>query len=180
MCFRRLLLIPALLILLGSASAQDQAPPMPKKNPPMTPTTRLAAAKTAFLKNAGGSSIPFDVIATSIEGWGRFSIVNSPDNADIIVEVLSPTGGGSVSVSSSTNSPSRNGQPESSTTTSREIGTGTIKLTVIDGKSKSVLWMATEQPKSALRKKAQEDNLVSAAEKLFSKFHDRVEPPLTQ
>jgi len=180
MVMRRLPLLISAFVLLTAAWAQDTAPPMPKKNPPVTPTTRLAAAKTAFLKNAGGSSIPFDVISTSMEGWGRFSIVNTPDNADIIVEVLSPTGGGSVSVSSTTNAPSRNGQPESSTTTSRDIGTGPIKLTVIDGKSKSTLWTGTEQPKSALRKKAQQDNLVSAAEKLFSRFHDRVEPPLTQ
>jgi hypothetical protein len=33
-----------------------------------------------------------------------------------------------------------------------------------------------EQAKSAMRQKTREDNLVQAAEKVFAKFHDRVEP----
>lgn len=176
----RLLFLPLVLIFALTAWCQNAPPPTPKKNPPVMPTSRLAAAKTAFLKNAGGSSIPFNVISTSMEGWGRFTIVNGPENADIILEVTSPTGGSGVSVSSKTDAPSRTGQPESSTTTSRELGTGPIRLTVIDGKSKSVLWTGSEQPKFAMRKKGQEDNLVDAAEKLFSKFHDRVEPNVTQ
>lgn len=167
-------------LIIGFAWAQDTNPPMPKKNPPVMPTSRLAAAKTAFLRNAGGSSIPFNVISTSMDGWGRYVMVNTPEKADLILEVSSSSDGGGVSVSSTTGTSPRTGQPESSTTSTRELSNGPVRLTVIDGKSKSVLWTATEQPKFAMRKKALENNLVDAAEKLFSKFHDRVEPTLAK
>lgn len=167
------------VLLIGIASAQEANPPMPKKNPPVMPTSRLAAARTAFVKNAGGSSIPFNVISTSMEGWGRYQLVDSPEKADLILEVsTSSSGEGGVSVSSSTDSGYGASTPGSKTTTTKELSTGPIRLSVIDGKSKSVLWTATEQPKYAMRKKQQEDNIVDAAEKLFSKFHDRVEPAL--
>jgi hypothetical protein len=166
--------------LLGVAWAQEATVPMPTKNPPVTPTTRLAAAKTAFVRNAGGSSIPYNVISTSMEGWGRFQLVNSPEKADIILDVSSSGSGGGVTVSSSTSNSSTTGRPESTTSTSRDLSSGPVRLTVIDGKSKSVLWTGFEQPKFALRKKSMEDNLVDASEKLFTKFHDRVEPSLVK
>ena len=42
------------------------------------------------------------------------------------------------------------------------------------------LWMGIEHPKSALKKNDRENNLVEASERLFSKFHDRIEPPPKQ
>ena len=162
--------------LAVAALGQQATPPLPKRNPPVMPTSRLAVATTAFVKDAGGNPIPYNVISMSMDGWGRFAMVDNPEKADIILEVSSPAGGSGVSVSSKTETSPRSGVPESSTSTTRELGTGPIRLTVIDGKSKSVLWSGSEQPKSALRKKSQEDNLVDAAEKLFTKFHDRVEP----
>ena len=178
---RRSLITSILVFLLLSVAwPQDANAPVPKKNPPVMPTSRLAAAKTAFVKNAGGSSIPFNSISSSMDGWGRFVIVNSPEQADIILEVSSPGNGSGVTVSSKTDTSTRTGQPESSTSTTRDLSSGPIRLTVIDGKSKSVLWTGSEQPKFAMRKKSQEDNLVEAAEKLFTKFHDRVEPNLAK
>jgi hypothetical protein len=115
-----------------------------------------------------------------MDGWGRFVMVNSPEQADIILEISSPGGGSGVTVSSKTDTSTRTGQAESSTSTTRDLSSGPIRLTVIDGKSKSVLWTGSEQPKFAMRKKSQEDNLVEAAEKLFTKFHDRVEPNLAK
>ena len=50
-------------------------------------------------------------------------------------------------------------------------------MTVFDAKNKRVLWRSTEKVKSALKQKAKENNLVEAAERLVSKFHDRLEPP---
>jgi hypothetical protein len=147
----------------------------------MNPLVRLASAKSIFLKSGGGSEIPYNVISSSMENWGRYTIVNSPDKADLIMEVTSPseTGGSGVSVSSSTKS-SPYGRPEESTSSSRDVsqGGGTIRLVVYDARSKAALWSATEQSKSAMRQKARSDNLVGAAEKLFTKFHDRIEPPI--
>ncbi len=49
-------------------------------------------------------------------------------------------------------------------------------MTVSDVRNKRVLWAATESVKFAMKEKAKENNLVEAAERLASKFHERLEP----
>jgi hypothetical protein len=175
MRFLRVLVPVAVLLSVFGVLAQDAA----KANLPLNPFTRLTAAKTVYLKNSGGSEIPFNVIETSMEGWGRYQVVNSADKADLIVEVTSPTeNSGGVSVSSSTKT-GASGKPEQSTSSSHEISPagGPVKIVVYDARSKAALWSAMEQAKSAMHQKTREDNLVQAAEKVFTKFHDRIEPP---
>jgi hypothetical protein len=69
-----------------------------------------------------------------------------------------------------------NGQPEQSSTTSRSLSNPPIKMTVIDTRSKLPLWTATQPVKYALKQKSREDNMVEAAQALFLKFHQAVEP----
>jgi hypothetical protein len=138
---------------------------------------RLKAAKTVFIKNAGGSSIPMDVISGSLEGWGRYTMAAAADKADVIIEISSPEeSSSSITVNGSRTSP-LTGQPEQSTTTSRSLSTAPIKMTVFDSKTKLPLWTATQPVKGALKQKSREDNLVEAAQTLFLKFHLAVEPP---
>src|SRR5262249_36631359 len=145
--------------------------------PPMSASARLAAAKTAFLKKAGsGDRIAYDVVSSTLEGWGRFTLVNTPEKADIIVEVFS-TGEAETAVPSSVGRSRETGRMEQSTRSSRQISTAEIKLTVSDAKTKVPLSTGIEHPKSALKKKDRENNEVEAAERLVSKFHDLVEPP---
>lgn len=168
-------LVPLTILLCITVVAQKAAKP----TPPMNPYARLTAAKSVYMKSAGGSEIPFNVITTSMGGWGRYVIVDSADKADLILEVTSPgESGGGVTVSSSTK-PGNDGRPEQSTSTSREISPsgGPVKVVVYDAKSKASLWSGMEQAKSSMRQKTREDNLVQAAEKVFAKFHDRIEPP---
>src|SRR6476659_3504026 len=107
---RALVVISILLLLVLAATAQD----VPAKNtdraaaaakPVLSPTVRLQAAKTAYVKNMDGSSIGADTITTTLEGWGRYRVVDSPAKADLLIEVTSPDdfdGGVSISSSSST------------------------------------------------------------------------------
>ena len=174
---------PTLLLLVvtlafTALSQNESAPPaqQPKQPSPLTASGRLVTAKAVFLRNLGGSSIPFDVISSAIEGWGRYTMADSPDKADLIIEVSAPTESGGVTVSSSTKpSNTHPGQNEQSTTTSRELSVQQIKMIVRDARSKMPLWSATEQPKFAMKQKAKEDNLVKASQLLVSKFHDRIE-----
>jgi hypothetical protein len=138
------------------------------------PAARLAAAKTAAVVKGEGSDIPFNVIYEGIEGWGRFTIVKAADQADVIIEIDSPEDSSS-SVTTKT-STATDGRPDYSSTSSRSLSVSDIKLTVRDSKSHMVLWTGSERPKSAFKKKAQEDNLIEAAQRLLSKFHDGVEP----
>lgn len=156
-----------------TASAQEQGKP-----PALTPSAKLAAARTAYLKRVGGNEIAYNVIETSMEGWGRFLLADSPEKADIIIDVSGPSEDGDVSVSSRTRTNGVSGRPEQSTTTSRDLSNAPVKLVVFDAKTKMLLWSGTENPKGGFKQKTRDDNLVQAANKLFTRFHDRVEPPL--
>jgi hypothetical protein len=163
-----------LSVLVASAAAQEQNAPQQKKTP-ITASARLAAAKTAFVKYAGGSSIPYRVVSSAMEGWGQFTLVDRSDKADIIVEVSAPDTDSGVSVSGSSKPSSSTGRMEESTTTSRQLSTAPVKMLVYDARSKLPLWSATEQPKFAVKQKTREDNLVDAAQQLMTKFREQVE-----
>jgi hypothetical protein len=166
-----------LLFLLASgiliAAQQEQKPEEKKPAPPIPPAARLAAAKTAILKKAGsGSNVAYDVVSSTLEGWGRFTLVNTPEKADVIVEVFSveESEGG---ISASTGRGGRG----------RSVGGGhqatiaEIRLTVYDAKTHISLWTGTEHPKGAMKKVDRENNEVEAAQHLVARFHDDLEPP---
>jgi hypothetical protein len=168
-----LITVAVLVCLTTIAFSQDPKAAAPK---PLSPSARLAAAKTAYLKNAGGSEIPFNVISEGVQGWGRYQIVGAPERSDIIIEVTSPSGVGGVSVSSSTSTDPRTGMPANTSTSTSELSVARITLIVYDSKSKMALWSSSEQPKGAVREKARQDNVVRAAQHLVTKFRQRVEP----
>ena len=157
--------------------AQEDTKEAPK--PAMAPLARLQAAKTAFVKNVDGSSIGFDTVTSTLDGWGRYQLVDSPAKADLLIEITSPDeGSGGVSVSSSAGPSRTTGGYEQSTKSSRELssGGGAMRLVVRDAKTRLTLWGASQPVKGAYKKNARENNLVEAAQKLVSKFRDRVEP----
>ncbi len=174
-------LVCCVLLACGVTAAQEQKTetkpqPVPPHVRPVDPAARLRAAKTVLVRNAVGSEIPYNVISSAIESWGRYTLVNSPEKADIIVEVSAPGTGSGVSVSSSVNRPGSAGRHEQTTTSSRELSNAPVRIIVYDARSHIALWSATEQPHFAMKQKAKEDSLVEAAQKLVSKFRDRVEP----
>jgi len=167
----RWLLAPTVLMTsfaFVSAYSQQQKPLVD------TVYARLTSAKNVLVSRARGSNIPYDVIKSTLDGWGRFTIVESLDHADLLVQV-STTGDNSFGVSSSSNSLASDS--DRSTRTSKDFSASDITMTVYDAKTKRVLWIASETAKFAVKEKARENNLVEAAERLTSKFHDRLEPP---
>ena len=161
----------------GAAPAQAPAPQPAEKKPVMeTASMRLASARNVFMNRTHGSAIPFDAIRSTVEGWGRFTMVASPDKADIIIEISS-NGDSGVQVSSNSQTSAQTGQEEKSTSTRKDISPTDVRMTVSDARNKRVLWTATETVKFAMKEKAKENNLVEASERLAAKFHDRLEPP---
>ena len=171
---RSFLRMALIAILFTGLWAQDAAPNL------LSPLARLTAAHTAYLKNAGGNELPFNVVSEGVEGWGRYHIVNSPEKSDIIIEVTSPDGAGGVSLSSTTGTDPRSGLPVESATSSHELSVSRITVIVYDAKSKMALWSGSEQPKGAMRAKARKDNIVQAAQRLVTKFREHVEPDATK
>jgi hypothetical protein len=167
----------------GAASAPETKPADSTKAAPraetISPSARLAGARSVFLKRTGGSDIPYAVIGDSIQGWGRFVVVNAPEKADLILEVEAPEDTSGLTIGSSTRATSASGEPDRSSSTwlSKQNPGGDVKLIVHDARTGNVLWRAVEQAKSSLKKTSRENSLVEAAERLFVKFHDRIEPP---
>jgi hypothetical protein len=143
---------------------------------------RIAAARNVFLKNAGGNDIPFNVISRDFEGWAHYLLVDSPDQADLIIEIQSPDDGSENKDKDSEKSKThvygggrQNGgsQPKEPA----KPAVDAIVFTVYD-KNKRPMWIAREEPKSAIKHKTAQANLEEAAQKIFTRFHDRVEPPV--
>jgi len=170
------LLFPSILILLTSGISAFSQQPAEKKPLIETPSMRLAAAKNIFITRTHGSRIPLDVIRSTMEGWERFTFVETPEKADLIIEISS-TGDSGVQVSSSSKVSPETGEEEKSNSTRKDISPTDIKMTVFDSRNKRALWAASESVKFAMKEKGKENNLVEAAERLAAKFHDRLEPP---
>jgi len=168
-----LIVATLLFVVTGALAAQEST--TPAKPTYLTPSQRLQSAKTVYVKNAGGSSIPFDVINGAFEGWGRFLPADSAQKADLLVEVTSPED--SKTSTSQQTTIDVNGLPQQSVNTSHEIGDNRVRMVVRDAKSHIVLWSSSVPAKSALKKRSWNDNLVEAAENLMRQFHDRIEPP---
>ena len=165
--------------LIGQDTQQKPA----ETSKPISASSRLTAAKTAYVKRASGADVAYDAIRYAIEGWGRFAIVTKPEESDITIEVTSPGDSGGISASSTTTTTNATtGRPEQTSNTTRSFssGGGPVRLTVYDTKSKMLLFVASEQAKSAMKQKAREDNLVEAASRLVTKFRERVEPTPAQ
>ncbi|MBZ5533147.1 MAG: hypothetical protein LAO20_17085 [Acidobacteriia bacterium] len=172
---------------LTQATSQQSSPPASQSPSPAdaktatpsateSPLLRLKTARTVWVTRAHGSNIPFDTIKSTLEGWIRFAVVDSPDKADIVVSVES-SGDSDVQISTSAAPNEKTGHMDQSSKTSKDLSATDIKMTVLDAKSKRVLWTSTEKVKFAVKKTSRENNLVEAAERLATRFHDRLEPP---
>jgi hypothetical protein len=162
--------IAIVLVLLSATFAFTQEQSTPESKPPdralISPLARLKAAKTMYVKNLGATDIPYNVIENGLEAWPRFVIVDSPDQADVILQVEAPD-----------TSPQKGNDDGQIGKVKHQVQIDTIKLTVLDAHSHLPLWSSVEHPRDSFREKTRDDNLVEASEKLFARLHDRVEPP---
>jgi hypothetical protein len=150
----------ASLLLCAVLSAQEPPP-----NPAViSPNARLMAARSIFIEHAGGI-LPNDVIGDAFQGWGRYTVVGDPADADIIVSIEAPTSDSGVTVADGR---------RSSTVASAQVTQ--IRLRILDAHDRVVLWSSSEQPKSSIKEKTREDNVVEASLRLFRRFRTLVEP----
>ena len=166
----------------AQSSAKASQPPAnnEEKKPAVVqnPTARLTSARNVFIVRTHGSNIPYDTIRTTVDNWERFTLVDAADKADLIIEVASDGGDTNVRVTSKMGTDYQTGRMEQSSSSSKDLSSTQISMTVSDAHNKRVLWHATAPAKYSMKEKTRENNLVEAAEKLASKFHDRLEPPV--
>jgi len=159
-----------------SPAAQPTPSPAEKKPVIETPSMRLASARNVMIVRTRGSEIPVEAIRSTVDGWGRFTLVETREKADLIIEVAS-SGDSGVQVSSTSTVSPLSGQEEKGSSTRKDLSPTEITMAVYDARNKRPLWSATESVKSAMKERNKENNLVEAAERLATKFHQRLEPP---
>src|SRR5215472_19388096 len=102
------------------SAASEKPTPAPEKKPVIeTPSMRLASARNVMIVRIRGSEIPVETIQSTMDGWGRFTLVETRDKADLIVEVAS-NGDSGVQVSTSTVSPI-GGQEQKGSSTRKDL-----------------------------------------------------------
>ena len=117
------ILIASLLILALPAIAGEKQP--------LTVPDRLLQAKTAYLVNDDVGEKPFENFREELKRWGRFTLVDSPEAADILIVLK--------------------GNPSANTGASAAVGGGGAgitfgggrphyELTVRDAKTRVDLW----------------------------------------
>lgn len=164
---RSRLLLPIALLTAIAVPAQQ--------NPPISQSfrERLAFGKSMYVKNVHGGNIAFDAISTDLQNWGRFTILDSAEKAEFVAEVTSYESG-TISLGGNTPAPY---ERSAQSGVRKDLSSSSVTLSIYETKTNRELWTGTEKIKSAFKKKTEQDNVIAAAEKLFVRFHDAVEPP---
>ena len=159
--------IGALLIatlLVASASAQRSR----KDVPPAPLPSAIVNAKNIFLTNGGGSDLAYDTFYSEMKKWGKYTIVGSPGEADLIVELAYRVEHGGTRVCSSTNSYDGTTQVHSAQIVDPQLG-----LTIYDAKSKTSLWSTIDHRRLAIREKNREKETIISAQRLVDELKGR-------
>lgn len=169
---RRALLV--VLLLAVSAWAKDkikvQHAPLP---------SQVVTAKKVFIAKGmgatartveGGFDIAFDAFYSEIKKWGRYDVVGSPDEAELVFEVTYTVENGGTHVWSSTNTYNGTTQVHSA-----QLINAQLTVVLLDARSKTELWSSAVVPGKAFLKSNQEKEMAKAGEKLASNVEQRVD-----
>ena len=124
---RKLALYLCVLVSLNASAAKNR-----KDVPPAPLPAVVTNAKKIFLSNGGGSNLAYDSFYSEMKQWGKYEIVGSPEEADLIVELAYRVERGGTRVWSSTNTYDGTTQVHSA-----QIVDPELTLTIFDAKTKN-------------------------------------------
>jgi hypothetical protein len=119
--------------------------------------TVVVNAKKIFLTNDGGSHLAYDAFYSDMKQWGKYEIVGSPDEADLIVELAYRVDHGG--------------------THGAQILDPQVTLTIYDPKTKNSLWSEVDHRRLARREKNREKETINSADHLVEDLKVRVSAP---
>ncbi len=154
--FGFLLLIPA---LQGETRKDIPAAPLP---------VAIVSAHKVFLSNGGGSDLAYDAFYSAMKKWGKYQIVGSPDDAELIVELSYHVDDLGMQVWSSVNT--YNNKTE---VNSRQLIDPKLILTIFDARSKNSLWSTVDHRRLARREKNREKEMINSADRLVEELKSR-------
>jgi hypothetical protein len=143
-----------------------------KDIPPAPLPAVVVNAKKVFLPNGGGSDLAYDAFYSAMKTWGKYEIVGSPNDADLIVEISYHVEHGGTRVWSTNNT--YNGTTQIHST---QIVDPQLVLTIYDAKTKNSLWETIDHRRLARREKNREKETINSAERLVEELKTRVNLP---
>jgi hypothetical protein len=162
---RRLVVVLCFLAFVSS-NAEGQRT---RKDIPAAPLPgEIVNAQRIFLSNGGGSDLAYDAFYSAMKTWGRYRIVGSPDDADLIIELAYRVVDKGTRVWSSTNT--YNGATD---VHSRQMTDPQLVLTIYDAKTKNSLWATIDHRRLARLEKNREKETINSAERLVDELRTR-------
>jgi len=166
---RKLVVVLCLFVFLPASSWGQRT----RKDIPAAPLPgQIVNAQKVFLSNGGGSDLAYDAFYSAMKTWGKYRIVGSPDDADLIVELAYRIVDKGTRVWSSTNT--YNGATD---VHSREITDPQLVLTIYDAKTKNSLWSTIDHRRLARFEKNREKETINSAERLVDELRTRATIP---
>ncbi len=162
----------AMICLLAFASGYLSGQRTRKDIPAASLPGAIVNAQRVFLSNGGGSDLAYDAFYSAMKTWGKYKIVGSPDDADLVVELAYRVVDKGTRVWSSTNT--YNGATD---VHSREITDPHLVLTIYDAKTKNSLWLTIDHRRLARREKNREKETINSAERLVDELRTRAALP---
>ncbi|MGH9734367.1 MAG: hypothetical protein ACRD8A_07245 [Candidatus Acidiferrales bacterium] len=165
----------ALLALAFTTAAQNSPLPPPVPAPPA-----LAAAKKVFISNGGGVDLQdaldftivkggpdrtYDQFFAAMKSWGRYDLVSSPADADLILQI-------SFNLSDSGLKGLASQSPLSTITPLM----GQLRLVILDPKTHVALWTIAEYAQGAVLEGNREKNFNIAMDTVVDRLKSLVEP----
>lgn len=175
-CVRWTLIVAALLLLNTFAFTKDK--PVKPIVPPAPLPTPIITAQTVYLSKGqgsdpylkGGAEYAFDVFYSEVKGWGKYRIVGSRDEADLVFELSYSSQRVGTRVWSTTNTYTGATQVHSTPEMDPRV-----TFTVYDRKTGFSLWSAQEKRDTARRRKNRQKNLTNTLHEMVQNFRSRVE-----
>jgi hypothetical protein len=164
---RKLTLCLCLLIPISAFAGKSR-----KDVPPAPLPSAVVNAKKVFLTNGGGSNLAYDTFYSEMKQWGKYEIVGSPADADLIVELAYRVEHDGTRVWSSSNSYDGTTQVHSA-----QIVDPQLTLTIFDAKTKNSLWSEVDHRRLAHMEKNREKETINSADRLVQDLKTRVNVP---
>lgn len=160
---RLLALVLSFCVLVPNLGAKT------RKDVPDAPLpSAIIEAHKVFLSNGGGSDLAFDAFYADMKRWGKYEIVGSPNDADLIVELSYQVENLGSHVWSSTNAYSGSTQVYS-----RQLTDPKLILTIYDARTKNSLWSTVDHRRLARLEKNREKEMINSAERLVAELRSR-------
>jgi hypothetical protein len=158
------------LLLIGIAPGIAHAK---KKVVPAAPLPGvISQAKRVFLTNGGGSQLAFDEFYSQMKQWGRFQIVGSPAEADIVIELRYAVADKGPRYFTSTNTYTNQTQLHSV-----DVVDPQLFLAIYDASSRALLWSDSDHRRLARLERNREKETIKSADRLVEQLQARMSQP---